>query len=118
MIRIAIRKTLAVAALSMFFFSSEAQNNPASKKDIPGIEKTPPPFKILTSGKRITVQGKNSNNNIKRILVWTSSGHRIVEQHDLDVSSYYFTVPGNERVFFLMLEMKDGKRYTEKFGVQ
>ena len=118
MIGTSIRKTLAVAAFSMFFFASIGQSSPAPNKAIPGTEKTPSPFKILTSGKRITVQSKNSNNNIKRILVWTSSGHRIVEQHDLEVSSYAFTVPVNEKFYFLMLEMKDGKRYADKFGVQ
>ena len=118
MIGIPIRKTMAVAAFSMFFFASIGQSSSAPNKAISATEKAPSPFKILTSGKRITVQSKNSNNNIKRILVWTSSGHRIVEQHDLEVSSYAFTVPGNERFFFLMLEMKDGKRYTDKFGVQ
>ena len=118
MTRILIRKALAFAVFSMFLFSSIAQDNPASKRNISVIEKAPPPFKILTSGKRITVQSKNSNNNIKRILVWTSSGHRIVEQHDLGVLSYAFTVPINEKFYFLMLEMQDGKRYTDKFGVQ
>lgn len=117
MIGIVIRKALAVAVFTMFILSSNAQGNPAPNKDIPGTEKTPPPFKILTSGKSIIVQGKNSNNNIKRILVWTSSGHRIVEQHDLDVSSYYFTVPVNEKIFFLMVEMQDGKKFTEKIGI-
>ena len=118
MTRILIRKTLAFAVFSMFLFSSIAQDNPAPKRDISTTEKTPPPFKIITSGKRITVQSKNSNNNIKRILVWTSSSHRIVEQHDLEVLSYVFTVPVNEKFCFLMLEMQDGKRYTDKFGVQ
>ena len=51
-------------------------------------------------------------------MVWTATGHRIVEQHELEINFYSFTVPVNEKIFFLMVEMQDGKRFTEKFGVQ
>ena len=113
-----VRITLLVAAFLILAISSRAQNNSVIDPQKPGIENKVKPFKILTSGKRITIQSKSSANNIKKILVWTSSGHRFVEQHDLIVSSYTFTVPVNEKIFFLMLEMENGKRYTDKFGVQ
>ena len=117
MTRLAIQYTLAVAAFFMIVITSHGQkddNIPPKNKSVTE-KKVTKPYKILTSGKRITVQ---SRNNIKRILVWTSSGHRIVEQHELDVPSYNFTIPGEEKIFFLMLETNNGNRYTDKFGVQ
>ena len=117
MIPVAIRFTLAVAALLMIVTSSQAQKDDyvPSKNEPVTEKKVTKPYKILTSGKRITVQSKN---NIKRIMVWTASGHRIVEQHELDTPSYNFTIPGDEKIFFLMLETNDGNRYTDKFGTQ
>ena len=117
MIRLIIHRTLAIAAFLMIVISSHAQKNDAvPAKGKPLVErKEVKPYKILTSGKHITVQSKN---NIKRIMVWTSSGHRIVEQHELDVPSYNFTIPTEDKIFFLMLETNNGNRYTDKFGVQ
>jgi hypothetical protein len=116
MTRLAIQYTLAVAAFLLIISSSHAQKDDYIPKNKVATEKkVTKPYRILTSGKRITVQ---SRNNIKRILVWTSSGHRIVEQHELDVPSYNFTIPGEEKIFFLMLETNNGNRYTDKFGVQ
>lgn len=116
MIRLAIQYTLAVAAFFMIITTSHAQKDDYAPKPKPGSEKIiAKPYKILTSGKRITVK---SRTNIKRLLVWTSSGHRIVEQHELDTAEYNFTVPTDEKVFFLMLETNNGNRYTDKFGVQ
>lgn len=34
---------------------------------------TPKPFKIQTTGKKITIQSKQ---NIKTVIVWASNGHR------------------------------------------
>ena len=113
-----VSNTLAVAAFVMMATTSLAQSTPGTALQKPIIEKQVKPFKILTSGKRITIQSKNSANFIKRILVWTSTGHRIVEQHDLEVTSYGFLIPVDDKIFFLMLEMNNGKRYTDKFGVQ
>ena len=117
MTRLAIQYTLAVAAFFMIVTSSHAQKDdyvPSKNKSVTE-KKVTKPYKILTSGKRITVQSKN---NIKRIMVWSASGHRIVEQHELDTPSYNFTLPGDEKIFFLMLETNNGNRYTDKFGVQ
>ena len=118
MIGTILPKALVISALFMFNNDSMAQSKPGPTPEKPGIEKTVKPFKILTSGKRITIQSKSSTNSIKKIIVWTSTGHRFVEQYDLAVSSYDFTIPGNEKIFFMMLEMNNGKRYTDKFGVQ
>ncbi len=75
----------------------------------------PKPYKVLTSGKRITVQSKTE---INKVLVWTSTGHRFVEENNVKAPSYSFNVTINEKFLYIMLEMKDGKRYTEKIGVQ
>ena len=73
-----------------------------------------PPYKVLTAGKKITIQTKL---NLSSIIAWTSSGNRIVEQKNINLTRYSFTVPGNERIIFLMLELQDGKRYTQKIGL-
>ncbi|MES1215006.1 MAG: hypothetical protein ABUT20_05785 [Bacteroidota bacterium] len=73
------------------------------------------PYRVLTSGKHITVQSKK---DISKILVWTGTGHRFVEENNVNASSYSFNITISERFFYIMLELKDGKRYTEKIGVQ
>jgi hypothetical protein len=80
------------------------------------VIKTPAakPFKILSNGKQFTIQAKQ---NLKSVMVWTASGHRIVEQKEINATSYTFTVTIKEKVFFLLLETSEGKRYTEKLGI-
>ena len=73
------------------------------------------PFKILTNGRQITIQSKQ---NLKSLMVWTASGHRIVEEKELQTNSYLFTLPAKEKVFFMVLETVEGKRFTEKMGVK
>ena len=79
-------------------------NSPATK-----------PFKILTNGRQITLQSKQ---NIKSILVWTASGHRIVEQKEMNTSTHSFIIPSKENIVFFLVEFQDGKRYTEKLGLK
>ena len=78
-------------------------------------EATVKPYKILTNGKQVTIQSKQ---DIRSVMVWTSNGNRIVEQKDINAASYKFTVTVKEKIFFMMLETVDGKRFTEKIGVQ
>ena len=73
------------------------------------------PYKILTNGKQITIQSKQ---NLKSIMVWTASGHRIVEEKQMQTNSYSFNVPTKEKVFFIMIETAEGKRFTERMGVK
>lgn len=83
----------------------------------PNAEKTKvpaKPFKILSNGKQVTIQAKQ---NLKSVMVWTASGHRIVEQKEINATSYTFTITIKEKVFFLLLETSEGKRYTEKLGI-
>ena len=73
------------------------------------------PYKLLSSGKQITIK---STKNIQHIMLWTSSGHRVVEQREINATSFSFVIPVNEKLFFLMIGLVDGKIFTEKIGVQ
>ena len=99
-------------AISNFSFAQAA----SVKEPSIATEKTEKrPFKIFTNGKKISIQ---SSKTIKTILVWTSSGNRIIEQQELNVSNYSFETPAKEKIFFLRLELDNGKVYTEKVGIQ
>jgi len=111
-----IRKLAVIAFFTCIVVSSMAQDPGAPKDKLSFPPRTESkPFRILTNGKQITVQ---SNKSISKIIVWTSGGNRFVEQSNLDVSSYNFTIPAKEKFVFMMLELQGGKRFTEKIGVQ
>ena len=96
---------IVVACLSVLSYS----------QPLPTPPKEPKPYKILTSGKQITIK---SGKNIKSIMVWTASGHRIVEQQEINASTYTFNVNVNEKYFFVMIQLDGMKPFTEKIGVQ
>jgi hypothetical protein len=74
------------------------------------------PYKIHTNGKQVTVK---STKNIKSVMVWTASGHRIVEQKEINNTSFTFdTTAAAEKVFFLMIQYEGSKPFTEKIGVR
>jgi len=79
------------------------------------IEKSSKPYRILTAGKTVTIR---SVKNIKNLMVWTSAGHRIIEEKNLNTSNYNFRITVNEKLFFVMVQLADGKIYSEKIGVQ
>src|SRR6266540_3218503 len=108
-----IRKIATISAFVCLVNCSMAQTGPRSKLPAPKSESKP--FRILTNGQRITIQ---SNLDIQRIMAWTTSGHRIVEQTSFDSPSYSFTIPNTEKLVFVMIQLKNGKYYTEKIGVQ
>ena len=103
-----IRRYAAIIAITCVSILSQAQSDRASVNETR-------PYKILTSGKQITVK---STKNIKNIMVWTASGHRVVEQKEINTSSYTFNININEKVFFLMVEFEGSKPYTEKIGIR
>ena len=103
-------RLLAIVFLSLLFIGSQAQ--PLSNQP---VKKETRPYKILTSGKQITVK---STKNIQNIMLWTTDGHRVVEQREINSSSYSFTIPINEKIYFLMIGMDGGKIYTEKIGIR
>ena len=110
------RRVLAPAIILCFatFVSAQANGIPDTSKPI--IDRVASkPYKVLTEGKRVTVQSKTE---ISKIMVWTASGHRFVEENNVKAPSYNFVVSISEKLFYIMLELKDGKRYTEKVGVQ
>ena len=77
--------------------------------------KSNPPFRLLTSGKKITIQAKQ---NIQSVIVWTASGHRVIEQKDINSTSYSFDITINAKLFFVRVDMADGTMYTKKMGLQ
>jgi hypothetical protein len=106
----AIRKLLAIALFSVLFICSRAQpyTNLTGKKDTK-------PYKVLTSGKQITIK---STKDIKHVMLWTTGGNRVVEQKEINAGSYTFTIPVSQKTFFLMIGLSDGKIYTEKIGLR
>jgi len=109
-----IRKAILVFALfsATYIINAQAKQSPISEiTTVPSAK----PFKVLTNGKQITIQSKQ---NLKSLMVWTASGHRIVEEKELTTNSYSFTLPAKEKVFFMVLETAEGKRFTEKMGVK
>jgi hypothetical protein len=78
------------------------------------VNSGPKPYKILTSGKQITIK---SQKNISHIMLWTTGGNRVVEQKEINNPTVSFTVPVNQKGFYLMVGLTDGRIYTEKLGV-
>jgi hypothetical protein len=103
----ATRLLTAIAAMLLLSAGVFAQDNT-------GTTKKPKPYRVLTSGKQVTIK---STRSIKNIMVWTASGHRIVEQKDINVASYSFNNITKEKIFFLMIQYEGQKPYTEKIGV-
>jgi hypothetical protein len=79
------------------------------------VKKETKPYKVLTSGKQVTIK---SNKTIQQVMLWTSGGHRVVEQREINTGTVTFTIPVNEKVFFLMVGLEGRKIYTEKIGIQ
>ena len=100
----ATRRLLAILSLSLSLFTLQAQ--PA---------KEPRPYKILSSGKQITIK---SSKNISHVMLWTNTGNRLIEQREINDDIYSFTIPVNGKFFFLMVGLTNGKIYTEKIGIQ
>ena len=103
----ATRRILAILAFTGLFLFSYAQTSSE-----PGDKVKP--YRILTSGKQITIK---SNKDIKSIIVWTSGGHRILENKELNTASYSFRITVREKIFFIRVQLVDGKTYSEKIGV-
>ena len=72
------------------------------------------PYRILTSGKEITIK---SNKAIKEVMVWTSSGYRIVENRNVNANSFMFQVKVNVKIIYIMIHYEGGQPFTEKLGI-
>lgn len=101
-----------MAFVSLLLFLSAARAQPADSEP---AKKETKPFKILTSGKQVTIK---SNREINHVMLWTSGGNRLVEQKDIHDNNFSFTIPVNGSYFFLMIALANGKVYTEKIGVR
>jgi hypothetical protein len=106
----------AILVSGFFCITAFAHGQPKQSPRVDKNTTTPvKPFKVLTNGKRITIQSKQ---NLRSVMVWTASGHRFVEEKQLTTNSYTFTVPSKEKVFYMMIETAEGKRFTEKMGIK
>ncbi|MGC4037326.1 MAG: hypothetical protein QM764_15305 [Chitinophagaceae bacterium] len=114
MLKVFSIKVFIPAAILCIAMLGSAQGNNAPETGKSNAD-APKPYKVLTAGKRITVQSKTE---ISKVMVWTSRGNRVVEQDNIKSATYTFNVTARESFVFIMLELKDGKRYTEKIGVQ
>ena len=108
-----IRKAILVFTLFSVTYLIHGQGKPLATFEQNASSSKP--YKILTNGKQITIQLKQ---NLKSLIVWTASGHRIVEEKAIKTSTYSFTVPAKEKIFYMKIETANGKRFTEKMGVK
>lgn len=81
------------------------------------FETAPKPYKLVTSGGNVSIKSTGSS-AIKSILVWTAEGKRIVEEKDINATTYNFRVSANARYFFVRIQMKDGKSFSEKIAAR
>ena len=109
-----ILKAILVFALSGVANLIQGQSKNPSNPEVTTATSAKP-FKVLTNGKQITIQSKQ---NLRSLMVWTASGHRIVEEKNLTTSSYSFSIPAKEKVFFIVIETAEGKKFTQKMGVK
>ena len=73
------------------------------------------PYRVVASGKQVTIK---STKDIRSVMVWTAGGHRILEQKDINATSFTFSIGISGKVFFLLVELKGNERYTEKIGLR
>jgi hypothetical protein len=104
-------QTMATIAVAFLSLTVQAQPVNIAISEKPAAK----PYRIQTSGKQITIK---STKDIKSIIIWTAGGHRIVEHKDVNNPVYSFRITVREKIFFLRLQLKDGKTYSEKFGVE
>ncbi|MBN8675548.1 MAG: hypothetical protein J0L56_15565 [Chitinophagales bacterium] len=105
----ATRRFMVIVTCLLLVLTSLAQ------PDNDSFKQTIKPYRILTSGKQVTVK---STKLIKNIMVWTASGHRIVEQREVKASTFNFNVPAKENICFIMIQYDGMKPFTEKVGVR
>ena len=108
-----VTTTILFILLSSFPAYTHAQ--PEKNDRIPPVRETAKVFKVLTNGKRITIK---ANEDLKTLIVWTTSGHRIIEQKDINAPSYTFQITVKEKIFYVLAETVSGKRGTEKVGIR
>ena len=73
------------------------------------------PYRLLTAGRQVTIR---CTQRLESIMVWTSGGHRVIEQKDIKKEEFQFQLTVPARAYFIMIRLSDGSSYSEKFGVQ
>jgi len=102
-------RLLAALVLSASFVVASGQNNNDHQ-----AKKENPPYKVITSGKRITIK---SSKAIQHIMLWTTDGNRVAEHKQINANSFTLDPGINQKTFFLMIGLEGGKIYTEKIGL-
>ena len=98
------KKLVMIVLMMVTFFTVQGQ----------GTQKQNRPYKISNYGRQFTVK---STKPIQHIMVWTTDGHRIVEQKDINSKDTKVEIPVYRKAYFIMIYMSDGKSYSEKIGI-
>lgn len=107
-----LQRFSAILILLCFTLVSYTQNGGSNFP----FKKESKPFKILTAGKQITIR---SQKEMKAVMVWTASGHRMVEQTQVNRTSFSFNVAGSrEKYFFVMVQYEGQRPVTDKIMVE
>ena len=104
-----LRRLFAALVLSASFIVADAQNN----NDHPAKNEKPP-YKVITSGKRITIK---SSKAIQHVMLWTTDGNRVAEHKQINANTFTLHTGVSQKTFFLMVGLEGGKIYTEKIGL-
>jgi len=110
----ALRQAMAIIAITFLPILTQAQPS-GIDNSVKEIEKSSKPYRILTSGKQVTIK---SEKDIKSIIVWTSDGNRMLEHKNVNANSYTFRITVREKIFFIRVQLADGKTYSERIGVE
>lgn len=79
-----------------------------------GSKTTAKPYKIQIAGKQLTIK---SNKPIQQVMIWTTEGHRVVEQKNINNNFFSIELTVNRKVFYLMIGLTNTKIFTEKIGI-
>ena len=96
-----VRRLLAAITLSLSFVATNAQSN-----NVHPVKKENPPYKVITSGKRITIK---SSKTIQHVMLWTTGGNRVAEHKQINANSFTLNTGVNQKTFFLMVGLEGGK---------
>jgi hypothetical protein len=112
--RYAFLKPMVVAVLVLVANPSFTQLKDTVSPDHKTENPVAKPYRLLTAGKKITISSKVA---VKKVMIWTATGNRVLEQDNINSNNYSHTISVNEKIFFVMIETTDGKRFTEKIGL-
>lgn len=105
-----VKRPFFILALLGLAICASAQTRP-----VPIAEKnnSAKPYKLLTQGKQITIRSAQA---LDAVMVWTSGGHRVLEERSIDKNEFQVNLTVPSRVYFIMIRLKNGKTYSEKIG--